>query len=86
MTERTIEIGGYSPDGGLQLVWTNGFVIEVIVGDGEVVISGNREGLISLAQHCLTLAEDGVPPGTHVHAGPYDALEPTSAELVIART
>jgi len=84
--DRTISVGTYSRENGLTLAWTSGFVLKVTAGaDGEVLIQANREGLISLAQHALTLAEDGVPPGAHLHLSGYDALEPESSDLILER-
>ena len=83
--QRTVEIGTYSPRG-IELVWTPGFVLDVSMGAaGDIRIRANREGLISLAQHALTLAEEQVPAGTHIHLSAYDALEPGSADVVIER-
>ena len=62
--ERTLKIGSYSADRGLQLEWSPGFEIDVQLQSGEIVIRANKTGLISLAQHMLTLAEDSVPKTT----------------------
>lgn len=79
-----MSIGEYSEKSGLSLEWVPGFFIQVRVDDAsEVVLTANREGLVSLAQHLLTLAEDAVPAGVHIHLSPYDALSAPSAELVI---
>ncbi len=86
MPERTVEVGSYSPQQGLRMAWTEGFVIVVTLSADQVVVRANREGLISLAQHLLTLAEDGVPAGAHIHLSPHDALEAGSGELVLERT
>ena len=51
--------------------------------DGEVVISANREGLLSLAEQLTALAE-GVP-GDHIHYDDDNSLEEGSAELIIER-
>jgi hypothetical protein len=83
--ERSIKVGGYTADCGLQLEWSPGFQIEVQAHSKEVLIRANKAGLISLAQHMLTLSEDPVPIGTHVHLDASRELEDTSLDLVIER-
>ena len=68
----------------VNMEWTDGSRISVrIRGNREVVISANREGLLSLARQLQALAE-GVP-GDHIHYDEYNSLEERSAELVIER-
>lgn len=64
-------------------------------GDGKITVRfqyncaeilANRDGLISLAQHLLSLAQSEVPPGCHIHYIPGLSLEEDSVPLVIART
>ena len=62
-------------------VWEEGFSIAVRSCDGTVIISANREGLISLARHMTALADE--TPGSHIHLDQYNALEDGSRELVI---
>jgi hypothetical protein len=83
--ERLVSIGSYSPTSGLRLEWSYGFQIEVQIHSGEVLIRGNKAGLTSLAQHLLTLADDAVPVGTHVHLDASRELEDSSSDLVIER-
>jgi hypothetical protein len=84
--KRIVQIGSYNPDRGLRLEWSLGFEIEVQAHQGEVVIKANKAGLVSLAQHMLTLAEDPMPNGTHIHLDPARELEDASLDLVIERT
>lgn len=67
----------------MKIEWVDGFVIKAIAESGEVVISANREGLLSLANHLTALA-DG-EPGDHLHYDKHNALEEESAELIIER-
>lgn len=83
--ERLVRIGNYSPASGIQLEWSPGFRIEVKVHVGEVLIRANQAGLTSLARHLLTLAEDAVPAGMHVHLDASRELEDESQDLVIER-
>ena len=63
--------------------WLDGFRIKAAAGSGEIVISANREGLLSLAGQLTALA-DGLP-GDHIHYDEHNALEAGSAELIIER-
>lgn len=80
-----IELEDYSRENGIKLKWEKGFCIEVKAEDSAVLMSANKEGLISLANHLLTLAQDEVPAGTHIHLDEYNSLEEDSIELIIER-
>ena len=67
----------------MNVEWMDGFEITVAAEDGRIVISANREGLLSLAKHLTALA-DGTP-GDHVHYDEYNSLEAGSAEIIIER-
>ncbi len=66
-----------------RMKWEDGFRIRVSVGKNEAVVSANREGLLSLANHLTALA--GEAPGSHIHLDAYNALEDGSAELIIEK-
>lgn len=68
----------------MKICWTNGFSIKVDANENEVVISANKEGLLSLAEICNALANSDVE-GEHIHLDQYSSLESGSAELVIER-
>ena len=63
--------------------WIDGFEIHVNVDTGKVVISANEEGLLSLAQQLITLAEESA--GSHIHYDEDNSLEERSAELIIEK-
>ena len=63
--------------------WVDGFEIKAVIEDDQIVISANREGLLSLAKQLTALA-DGVP-GDHVHYDEDNSLEEGSAEMIIER-
>ena len=68
----------------MNIEWTDGFRISVgIRGSREVVISANREGLLSLAGQLKALAEG--MPGDHIHYDEYNSLEKGSVELIIEK-
>lgn len=80
-----IDIPKYERDSGLQLCWSDGFMIKVASENEEVVISANREGLISLANHLLNLAQTDVPSGTHIHLDENNSLEDGSQDIIIEK-
>ncbi len=63
--------------------WVDGFEIKAAYENGEIIISANREGMLSLAKHLMVLAEG--EPGDHIHYDEHNALEKGSAELIIER-
>lgn len=63
--------------------WKNGFKISAAVHGGEITISANKEGMLSLAGILADLAEG--QPGDHVHLDRHNSLEEGSVELVIER-
>lgn len=69
----------------MKLNWENGFQIFVKVENGEVLISANQEGLISLANHLLNLAQNEVPEGVHLHLDEYNSLEKVHLNWLLRR-
>ncbi len=67
----------------MELNWIDGFEINVRIDNDTAVISANREGLLSLANHLKSLAEE--PPGSHIHLDAYNSLEEGSSELIIEK-
>ena len=67
----------------MDINWIDGSEISVDHDHDEVVISANREGLISLAGQLTALA-DG-EPGDHIHYDDNNSLEKGSIELIIER-
>ena len=63
--------------------WADGYQIRARIERGAMVISANREGLLSLADALVTLA--GETPGSHFHLDEYNSLEEGSVELIIER-
>lgn len=68
----------------MKIDWMEGYEIKAAAENGEIVISANREGLLSLAKHLTALA-DGLP-GDHIHYDDYNSLEDGSTEMIIVRT
>ena len=67
----------------MELNWIDGFEIKVRIENGAAVISANREGLLSLADHLKSLAEE--LPGNHIHLDAYNSLEEGSSELLLEK-
>ena len=67
----------------MSIRWEEGFEIRATIHEGEMTISANREGMISLANILLDLAEED--PGTHVHLDEFNSLEDGSCELILER-
>ena len=81
-----IRVPPYTAEEGIGLEWDDDFCILCDVdAAGVVVIQANPSGLRSLARHLLTLAQNNVPDGAHVHLDEFSALEDGSREVVLAR-
>ena len=63
--------------------WIDGFEIKAVIENNEIVISANREGLLSLAKHLTALA-NGIS-GDHIHYDENNSLKEGSAEMIIER-
>lgn len=68
----------------MEFHWINPYQISVALQGGAVVVSANREGLQSLANHLLALSEEPAP-GAHFHLDAFNALEDGSLELIVER-
>ncbi len=81
-----IEVPNYTAEQGVGREWDEEYRIAVASYGTEVVIRANSAGLISLARHCLTLAQHDVANGFHFHYEvSFDHLEAGSVGLVIER-
>ncbi len=83
--EVKLEIPKYSIETGFKSEWEFGFEIEIKSIEGAINLIANKEGLISLAKQLLTLAEDEVPRGYHLHFDENNSLEEGSLELIIKK-
>lgn len=76
-----------STDGVSQVfTWGEDARVEVRNLGREVVIEANVAGLRTLAAHLLTLAQNGVPDGSHLHLEYGNGLEEGSVGLVLERS
>jgi len=83
--EVTVSIVKYTPGSGVTTNWEIDHRISVTLGSDEIVIAANPAGLRTLAAHMLTLAQDEMPNGNHLHYEPGWGLEDDSKSLVITR-
>lgn len=63
--------------------WVDGFTVKVRVEEETVVVSANREGLLSLARQLAALADEEV--GSHVHYDECNSLEYGSTQVIIEK-
>lgn len=82
MGQYVIKTLDYCAEKGLRLQWEKGFAISVNAIENEVTIRANKSGLISLARHLLTLAQDSAPKHSHIHLDEYNSLDNGSAEFI----
>lgn len=83
--KKEIEFIGYDKSDGLRLIWDKDFSLAVAADGNEVIISANKAGLISLARHLITLAQDDVSDGSHLHFDEYNSLDAGSSDLIIQK-
>lgn len=67
----------------MEMKWKDGYTINVRVEERSVVISANKEGLLSLASQLKDLANEDV--GSHCHYDEFNSLEDGSPELIIEK-
>ena len=67
----------------MEIEWIDGFTIKVHQESDTVTVSGNRQGLLSLAGQLMTLSQE--PAGSHIHYDQDNSLEDGSMELVIEK-
>lgn len=65
----------------VEIKWEEEARICVGIEGGTAVISANRKGLQSLANHLKELSKE--KPGSHIHYDEYNSLEDGSSELIV---
>lgn len=68
----------------MEIRWEDGYEIRIRTENDEIVLSANREGLLSLAEQLKDLSE--APAGSHIHYDEYNSLEEGSCTLIIEKT
>ncbi|MEQ1787034.1 MAG: hypothetical protein ABL966_08275 [Acidimicrobiales bacterium] len=75
-----IDVPEYSP-AGLPFVWDDEAQISVSMDPTFATVSANRDGLVTLARHLLTLAQPSVPIGNHFELDDLNGFEEGSLGL-----
>lgn len=83
--EIIINIQEYSNKTGIRLEWEDNFEIQSAIEKSSIVIRANKEGLISLSRHLLTLSQSSVPIGRHIHFDDLNSLEEGSIEIIFEK-
>ncbi len=81
--EQIINFPEYNKSG-LKIKWEKNFKIK-ITNNKQIILKSNKEGLISLARIFLSLSQDNVPEGYHIHLDESNSLQDGSSELIIER-
>lgn len=81
----TIDLPECNASTGFRYKWEKDFQIRVDHSENEIVISANKEGLISLANHLLLLSQENFSEGFHLHLDDTNSLEENSVPLVIQK-
>ena len=69
----------------MKLDWVDGFSIKTRVEYNEIIIRANAEGLLSLANHLIKMADEQVLKGYHLHLDELNSLEDNSVSLIIEK-
>lgn len=67
----------------MKVEWVEGFKIKTSVENNEIVISANKEGMLSLARQLMELADADL--GDHIHYDEHNSLEEGSTEMIIEK-
>jgi hypothetical protein len=81
-----VNVIDYDTKHGLVLEWGDDCTAVVQLLNKSILIKANQPALELLAHHLLTLAQDQVSKGHHIHYDDSNFLEPGSCELIIERT
>ena len=80
-----IDIIPYSEENCVCVEYVPGADIQLIHEFGGLTVRANAEGLRFLAKVCLTLAQEDMPEGNHVHFDGFDFVRGDNRELTIER-
>jgi hypothetical protein len=83
--EITLSVPTYDRYKGIEIKWVDGHQISVAIENNEVIIHANPQGLRTLAIQLLTLAQEGMPSGNHIHLGDSSGLDEGSMDLTLMR-
>lgn len=77
----------YTKEKGVLWNWNENSKVSVKIDFDEksCLISWNKEWLLSLAQHLVSLAQDWAPTWTHFHFDDFSSLEKGSDEIIFEK-
>lgn len=78
-----IDVPAYARSGVFPILEENYALHIEIDNTSTVVIKANKGGLISLARHLLTLAQEEYPVGSHIHYDEASILDDGSRPLIV---
>lgn len=79
-----LDVPAYEGEG-IRTEWLDDSRVFVDLFDDGVYIKANKDGLITLAMHLLTMASNEITSGMHLHYDVYGGLEEGSIELLIEK-
>lgn len=80
----TLDIPDYDGNG-IDVVWETGSKYAINIDDNSVVISANKNALVSIAKQMLYMAYNTLPKGSHVHYDSFFTKMNEEYELVIEK-
>ena len=69
----------------MDVIWEKNANYVVNVNEEEVIISANKQALISFARQMLYMAHNDLPIGSHVHYDEFFTKSITKKELIIEK-
>jgi hypothetical protein len=73
--------------GGLESEWEMGYQISSFIDHNALCIQANKSRLISLSDQCLSLAQESVYDGHHIHLDEWNAFDDeNSIGIIIEKT
>lgn len=72
-------------EGGIQFIWEDNAIITTYNNGKSFYIKANRDGLRSLANHLLSLSQEGVKNHNHFHLDETTGFEEGSFPLIIEK-
>lgn len=80
-----LDISDYQPTEGFRYQWEKNYELYIKLVDDNVVLSANKEGLVSLAIQLLSLSQNNIPSGYHLHLSEDNSLDSNSIDLIIQK-
>ncbi len=83
MNKVSIEVPVYSGSGVWPILEEKYMLSIEVDTTNAIVVKADKGGLISLARHLLTLAQDEYPVGSHVHYDDASSLDDGSSPFIV---